>query len=55
APESLTRIVVGSKHETLTGTSYKHSCGSNRSLLIVPDEDSKSRFIDDRNFQPMTQ
>ncbi|CAF0992403.1 unnamed protein product [Rotaria sordida] len=48
ASESLTRTFVGPKHETLTGASYKHSRGSNRSPSIVPDEDSMSRFIDDR-------
>ncbi|CAF3737280.1 unnamed protein product, partial [Adineta steineri] len=46
--ESLTRTFVGPKHDTLTGASYKHSRGSNRSPSIVPDEDSMSRFIDDR-------
>jgi hypothetical protein len=40
ASESLTRTFVGPKHETLTGASYKHSRGSNRSPSIVPDEDS---------------
>ncbi|CAF0895311.1 unnamed protein product [Rotaria sp. Silwood1] len=48
ASETLTRTFVGPKHETLTGASYKHSRGSNRSPSIVPDEDSMSRFIDDR-------
>ncbi|CAF3522158.1 unnamed protein product [Rotaria socialis] len=48
ASESLTRAFVGPKHETLAGASYKHSRGSNRSPSIVPDEDSMSRFIDDR-------
>ncbi len=40
ASESLTRAFVGPKHETITGASYKHSRGSNRSPSIVPDEDS---------------
>ena len=40
ASESLTRAFVRPKHETLTGASYKHSRGSNRSPSIVPDEDS---------------
>ncbi|CAF3810181.1 unnamed protein product, partial [Didymodactylos carnosus] len=48
ASETLTRTFAGPKHETLSGTSYKHSRGSNRSPSIVPDEDSMSRFIDDR-------
>ncbi len=40
ASESLTRTFVGPKHDTITGASYKHSRGSNRSPSIVPDEDS---------------
>ncbi|UJR28934.1 hypothetical protein I4U23_010152 [Adineta vaga] len=48
ASESLTRTFVGPKLDTLSGASYKHSRGSNRSPSIVPDEDSMSRFIDDR-------
>ncbi|CAF1465049.1 unnamed protein product [Didymodactylos carnosus] len=48
ASETLTRTFTGPKYETLSGTSYKHSRGSNRSPSIVPDEDSVSRFIDNR-------
>ncbi|CAF0812442.1 unnamed protein product, partial [Didymodactylos carnosus] len=48
ASDTLTRTFAGPKHETLSGTSYKYSRGSNRSPSIVPDEDSMSRFIDDR-------
>lgn len=40
ASESLTRAFVGPKHEAVSGASYKHSRGSNRSPSIVPDEDS---------------
>ena len=40
ASESLTRAFVGPKHENVSGASYKHSRGSNRSPSIVPDEDS---------------
>jgi hypothetical protein len=40
ASESLTRSFVGPKHEPMSGASYKHSRGANRSPSIVPDEDS---------------
>ncbi|UJR20708.1 hypothetical protein I4U23_023829 [Adineta vaga] len=46
--ESLTRTFIEPKYDTITNTHHKHPRGSYCSSHIVPDEDSVSRFIDDR-------